>query len=72
MSILSEFILISRENSGGMQVTYFPQSRLNMEAKFTKNMQPQYIQYIPNQQSEDYDLTLTTDGFHVKKVIILH
>ena len=72
LSKLRELILIFHENSGGMKVPYFAQSRLNMEAKFTKYMQPQYIQYIPNQQPEHYDLTLTTDDFYVEKVIILH
>ena len=50
-----------------MKVPYFAQSRLNMEAKFTKYMQPQYIQYIPNQEPEHYDLTLTTDDFMWRK-----
>ena len=55
-----------------MKVPYFAQSRLNMEAKFTKYMQPQYTQYIPNQAPEHYDLTLTIDDFYVEKVIIFH
>ena len=47
---LSELILISHESSRGIKVTLFAQSRLNMEAKFTKYIQPQYTQYIQNQQ----------------------
>ena len=34
-----------------------------MEAKLAKYMQPQYTQYIQNQQPYQNDLTLTVDDF---------